>query len=72
MADDLLIEVQRGLQARRSQWATMAEQIECVSLSWIEKMGRGAYESEPSYRRLRAVAEWMAKNPAPVTEERAA
>ena len=60
---DLFDEVRRGLEARRSQWEAIAEAVPCVSLSWIEQVGRGHYKSKPTYDRLNAVAKHLKKLP---------
>lgn len=59
MENELLEEVQTGLSARRGQWKRIAAEIPEVSYSWIAQVGRGKYESAPTYIRLQAVARWL-------------
>ena len=63
--NDLLIEVQTGLAKRKGQWRQIADEVEGVSFSWIAQVGRGKYESSPTYDRLQAVASWLRENPIP-------
>lgn len=50
--------IQTELLARRQQWQRISEEAD-VSLSWIEKVARGKYGSQPGYQRIRNVAEWL-------------
>lgn len=59
MGNDLLKEVQDGLNARKGDWPKIAKEVPGVSYSWISQVGRGSYASEPTYSRLRAVAEYL-------------
>lgn len=68
---ELLSEVQSGLQARKGQWRQIAADCPEASYSWIAQVGRGKYESEPAYRRLKAVAAWLREHPMPAAEARA-
>ena len=59
MENDLLQEVQQSLNTRKGEWAQIAQSVPGVSYSWISQVGRGKYGSEPTYSRLRAVAEYL-------------
>ena len=59
MENDLLKEVQESLNARKGEWPKIAEAVPGVSYSWISQVGRGSYASEPTYSRLKAVAEYL-------------
>lgn len=59
MENDLLHEVQQSLNARKGEWTQIAQNVPGVSYSWISQVGRGKYGSEPTYSRLRAVAEYL-------------
>lgn len=59
MEPDLLKEVRESLNTRKGEWAQIAKSIPGVSYSWISQVGRGTYSSEPTYSRLRAVAEYL-------------
>ena len=59
MENDLLQEVQQSLNARKKDWPKIAEEVPGVSYSWISQVGRGKYNSEPTYSRLKAVAEYL-------------
>jgi hypothetical protein len=63
MDDILLQEVQIGIRSRKGEWKRMAAQIPGVSYSWIAQVGRGKYNSAPSYQRLQAVAAYLRANP---------
>ncbi len=63
--NELLDEVQAGLTARKGQWKQIAEEVEGVSYSWIAQVGRGKYNSDPTYSRLQAVAKWLREHAAP-------
>lgn len=64
MSDDLLTEVRAGLKKRApAELRDIAEAVDGISFSWLSKLARGKYTSEPSYRRLRAVAEFMRAHP---------
>lgn len=56
---DLLKEVREGINARKGDWKQIARDVPGVSYSWISQVGRGAYKSEPSYTRLKAVADYL-------------
>lgn len=64
IANELLQEVQSGLAARKGQWKQIADEVDGVSYSWIAQVGRGKYESDPTYSRLQAVAIWLREHPA--------
>lgn len=67
--DDLLIEVQAGLKARRGDWKRIAADLSpAVSYSWISKVGNGDYGSEPSYRRLQLVRAYLLTGRTPKDE----
>lgn len=59
MSNDLKHEVQAGLKKHKGKWRQIASEIEGVSYSWIAQVGRGKYESAPTYTRLQAVAQWL-------------
>lgn len=59
MKDDLLRDVQVGLQKSKGEWRDIAEAVPGVSYSWISKVARCKYNSAPSYERLKAVAEYL-------------
>lgn len=58
---DLLKQVQEGISARKGEWKQIAKDVPGVSYSWISQIGRGNYSSEPSYKRLKAVADYLRK-----------
>lgn len=67
--DDLLLEVQQGLRARRGDWKRIAADLSPdVSYSWISKVGNGDYGSEPSYRRLQLVRTYLLTGRTPRSE----
>jgi hypothetical protein len=68
MADDLLQYVVTQLQARKGGWAEVARAVPGVSYSWVAAIGAGTYASSPSYRRLRALAEYFQANPLPAPQ----
>lgn len=59
MEADLLQEVRSGLNKRKGEWPQIANSIPGVSYSWISQLGRGTYKSEPTYSRLKVVAEYL-------------
>jgi len=60
MDDPLFVEVQSGLAAQKGNWREIAADLEgVVSYGWIAAVGRGEYKSAPTYRRLRAVADYL-------------
>lgn len=59
MENDLLNDVRAKLNARKGEWVQIAKAIPGVSYSWIAQVGRGTYSSEPTYSRLKAVAEYL-------------
>jgi hypothetical protein len=59
---DLLKQVQDGLSARKGEWKKIAVEVPEVSYSWISQVGRGNYTSEPSYKRLKAVADYLRRD----------
>ena len=59
MDEGLITEVVAGLAARKGAWKRIANDLPGISYSWIAQLGRGKYKSEPSYKRLRAVAEYL-------------
>ena len=64
MEDELFKEVQKQLKARQSEWREIADELAPdVSLSWIEKVGRGHYDSSPTYKRLQTVARYLREHP---------
>jgi len=61
---DLLQEVQTKLSGMPpSGLRQIAEQVPGVSFSWLSQIARGKYQSEPTYSRLRSVADWLERNP---------
>lgn len=65
MVEDLQVSVVKELQRRKGGWREIADAVEGVSYSFIEKLGGGRYPGSPSYRRLRALFEYFAANPLP-------
>lgn len=63
MYDELLKEVRKGLAARKNEWpqiaAALGRKKPRISLSFIEKVGRGKYDSEPHFKRLERIAEYL-------------
>ncbi len=60
--DELFTEVQSGLKERKSDWPRISEETG-VSTSWLEKVAGGYYKSDPTYKRLSGVAQWLRANP---------
>ena len=63
VANELLVEVQTGLRARKGQWKQIAADVPEASYSLIAQLGRGKYESEVAYSRLLALAIWLRQHP---------
>jgi|GEM_PF-7083625 len=60
----LLAEVTAGLAARKGDWVKIAEDLAPdVSYSMIARLGRGKYESSPTFRRLEIIVGWLRANP---------
>jgi len=58
--DDLFAEVAAALRSRRGEWRKIADDLRpAVSYSWITKVGADDYASEPSYRRLLIVRNYL-------------
>jgi hypothetical protein len=58
--DDLFAEVAEALRRRRGEWRKIADDLRpAVSYSWITKVGADDYASEPSYRRLLIVRDYL-------------
>ena len=50
----------------------IADEVPDVSFSWLSQVARGKYQSEPTYSRLRSVADHLKKKPSPSKKARAA
>lgn len=58
--DDLAKTVVEGLRARKGRWKQIASDLApVVSYSFISQLGRGTYKSSPSYRKLKAIADYL-------------
>lgn len=61
MKRDLLETVVVGLEKRKGEWPKIADDLAPdVSYSFISKVGRRKYESDPSYRKLELIAKYLA------------
>jgi transcriptional regulator with XRE-family HTH domain len=70
---DLLQEVRTKLAALPpAELKRIAEEVPGVSFSWLSQVARDKYQSEPTYSRLRRVADWLATNPAHLAKASAA
>ena len=66
MENALVKEVTEGLAARKGEWPSIAEELAPdVSLSMIEKLGRGKYTSSPTIGKLERIAGWLRMHPRP-------
>lgn len=63
MEDDLLRTVRLELKARKGCWPSIAKALPGISYSWLSQVGRGAYKSAPSYKRLRMVVAYFEEHP---------
>lgn len=61
MEKDLFTEVKKGIRANKKRWHEIAKALPGISYSWLSQIGRGHYKSQPSYKRLRKVAEFLEK-----------
>jgi hypothetical protein len=60
----LLDYVVTELRARRGQWPHIAEQVDGVSYSFIQKLAMpSGYKSSPTYAKLEALATWLKAHP---------
>ena len=60
MKPDLKQQVVAGLQARKGHWKAIAEALAPeVSYSFISQLGRNKYGSDPSYAKLKLIAEHL-------------
>lgn len=60
MTNDLQHQVIAGLAARRGEWKKIAEDLKgLVSYSLISQLGRGKYNSATSYKKLKAIYEYL-------------
>ncbi len=65
MKNDLLQTVASGLAKLKGEWPQIAADLAPnVSYSFISKVGRRQYESDPSYRKLQLIAEYLRKRAA--------
>lgn len=70
LINDLFNEVQAELKERTpSEWQQIADATEGVSFSWVSKIAYGSYKSEPTYKRLAAVARYLKEHPRVVPVE---
>lgn len=61
MLEDLLETVRKALEARKGEWPQIAAALSPdVSYSFISKLGRGQYKSEPSYKTLKLLHDYLA------------
>jgi hypothetical protein len=65
VAQDLQAFVVKELQIRKGDWPAIARAVEGMSYSFISKLGRGVYPGSPTYKRLRALADYFQANPLP-------
>lgn len=60
MSEDLLDVVTREIQSRKGRWPQIAAALAPeISYSFIEKIGRGSYGSDPSYKKLKLLHEYF-------------
>lgn len=63
--NDLLETVVMGLERRKGDWPKIAKDLKPnVSYSMISKLGRRKYDSDPSHRKLRLIAEYLIRTAA--------
>ena len=64
LLDELFSEVQAELKERTpSEWQQIADALQGVSFSFVSKIAYGKYRSEPTYKRLAAVARYLKEHP---------
>jgi hypothetical protein len=61
--DDLQTLVVAELQRRKGEWVSIAEAVPGISYSFVSKLGRGCYPAAPTYKRLKALADYFEANP---------
>jgi hypothetical protein len=60
MTNDLQHQVIAGLAQRKGEWKKIANDLRgVVSYSLISQLGRGKYTSETSYKKLKAINEYL-------------
>lgn len=62
---DLMETVVTGLEKRKGEWPKIAAELKPnVSYSMISKLGRRKYDSDPSHKKLRLIAEYLIRTAA--------
>lgn len=62
MENDLLETVVAGLAQRKGDWKRISSELSpLVSYSLIAALGRGKYDSDPSYKKLKLIAAYLGK-----------